>query len=84
MSMNYNTMIGRQNTFLHVLAVGYMAVGNDDRNSRLVLGSTSQRGMASVSVASIKVSVNQSLVAASEKPYSYHIQAYKCLHSPGK
>ena len=60
-------MIGRRNTLLHVLAVGYMADGDDDRNSRLGLGSKPHGCMASAPVANIRMSANRSLASPSEK-----------------
>ena len=60
-------MIGRRNPLLHMLALGYMAAGDDDRNSSLGLGSKPYGGMASAPVANIRMSANRSLASPSEK-----------------
>ena len=54
-------------TLLHVFAVGYMADGDEGRNSRVGLGSKPQGGMASAPVANIRMSANRSLASPSEK-----------------
>ena len=73
-------MIGRRSTLLHVLAVGYMADGDEGRNSRLGLGSKPQGGMASAPVANIRMSANRSLASPSEKFVSVATMAEKRYH----
>ena len=74
-----------RSTLLHVFAVGYMADGDEGRNSRVGLGSKPQGGMASAPVANIRMSANRSLASPSEKNTICPIHAYiSNLHYPGK
>ena len=74
-------MIGRRNTLLHVLAVRYMADGDEGRNFRVGLGSKPQGGMASAPVANIRMSANRSMASPSEKHDRCHIHAYVHIYT---